>query len=351
MMQIAQIKIAQRTISVSNPTFVIAEIGVNHDGSTERALELVEIAARCGADAVKLQIFTATNLMHAQSQFAGYQQKQVTDADPSAMLRRFELSSQDLRRVVQAIRRRGMLPIATPFSLADVDVVADLDLPAIKIASPDLVNRPLLEKAATLGRPLIVSTGAATMDEIATTVGWMRETPLALLHCVSSYPTPTDQANLCWIGELSRRFALPVGYSDHTTEIISGSLAIAAGASIIEKHLTFDRSAPGPDHAVSADPDQFSQYIKLIRTAESLRGLPGKRVLDIEQDVRRVSRQSLVAARDLQPGQTLQQDDLIVQRPGTGISAADVSSAVGRRTARSIPRGTLLQWDMLADAA
>jgi N-acetylneuraminate synthase/N,N'-diacetyllegionaminate synthase len=353
MMQTAQIKIGQRIISVANPTFIIAEIGVNHDGSTERALELVEIAARCGADAVKLQIFTATNLMHAQSQFAGYQQKQVADADPSAMLRRYELSPPDLRRVVQAIRRRGMLPIATPFSLADVDVVADLDLPAIKIASPDLVNRPLLEKAAKLGRPLIVSTGAATTEEIATTVGWIREwsAPLALLHCISSYPTPTDQANLCWIGELSGRFGLPVGYSDHTTEIISGALAVAAGASIIEKHLTFDRSAAGPDHAASADPDQFAQYVRMIRTAESLRGLPGKRVLDIEQDIRRVSRQSLVAARDLQPGQTLRQDDLIVQRPGTGISAADLFSAVGRRTARPIPRGTLLQWDMLADAA
>ena len=350
-MQIAQLKIDQRIISVANPTFVIAEIGVNHDGSTEQALELVEIAACCGADAVKLQIFTATNLMHAQSQFAGYQQKQVTDADPSAMLRRFELSQPDLRRVVQAIRRRGMLPIATPFSLTDVDVVADLDLPAIKIASPDSVNRPLLEKAAELDRPLIVSTGAATMDEIATCVGWMREAPLALLHCISSYPTPTDQANLCWIGELSVRFDVPVGYSDHTTEIISGALAVAAGASIIEKHLTFDRSALGPDHAASADPDQFAQYVQLIRTAESLRGLPGKRVLDIEQDVRRVSRQSLVAARDLQPGQTLRQDDLIVQRPGTGISAADVFSAIGRQTARPIPRGTLLQWDMLADAA
>jgi N-acetylneuraminate synthase/N,N'-diacetyllegionaminate synthase len=350
-MQPAQIKIDQRIISATNPTFIIAEIGVNHDGSTERALELVDIAAHCGVDAVKLQIFTATNLMHAQSQFAGYQKKQVTDADPSAMLRRYELSPPDLRRVVQAIRRRGMLPIATPFSLADVDVVAALDLPAIKIASPDLVNRPLLQKAATLARPLIVSTGAATMDEIATSVGWMRQTPLALLHCISSYPTPTDQANLCWISELSNQFALPVGYSDHTTEIISGSLAVAAGASIIEKHLTFDRSAPGPDHAASADPDQFAQYVQLIRTAESLRGVPGKRVLEIEQDVRRVSRQSLVAARDLQRGQTLRQDDFLVQRPGTGISAADVSSAVGRRTIRPIPRGTLLQWDMLADAA
>jgi N,N'-diacetyllegionaminate synthase len=347
----AHLNIDGRTISVAHRTLVIAEIGVNHDGSVERALELVNIAAHCGADAVKLQIFTAEQLMHGSSEFAGYQAKQVDDADPAAMLRRYELGAAELRRVVSAIRRQGMLPIATPFSLSDVDVVEELDLPAIKIASPDVVNRPLLEKAATLGRPLIVSTGAATMEEIDVTVGWMRAAPLALLHCVSSYPTPSEQANLCWIGELAEQFGRVVGYSDHTTEIISGSLAVGAGASIIEKHLTYDRNAAGPDHAASADAKQFAEYVRLIRAAETLRGLPGKRVLEIERDVRRVSRQSLVAARDMRIGEKLCRQDLIVQRPGIGISAADVGAAVGRQIVRPVRRGTLLQWDMLADAA
>ncbi len=347
----AEIQIDGRTIGVGNPTLVIAEIGVNHDGSVERALELVEIAAKCGADAVKLQIFTASQLMHSASEFAGYQAKSVSDADPAAMLRRYELPIADLRRIVREIRQRGMIPIATPFSLADVDVVAELDLPAIKIASPDVVNRPLLVKGAGLGRPLIVSTGAATIEEIATSVGWLRGARVALLHCVSSYPTPTEQANLCWIGELAERFGVVVGYSDHTTEMISGALAVAAGASIIEKHLTFDRSAVGPDHEASADPEQFAEYVRLIRLAESLRGAAGKKVLEIERDVRRVSRQSLVAAKDLQPGKMLRQEDLIVQRPGVGISAADVGSAVGRKIVRPVKSGMLLQWDMLADAA
>jgi N,N'-diacetyllegionaminate synthase len=347
----AFLQIDGRNIGGANRTLVIAEIGVNHDGSAERALELVEIAARCGADAVKLQIFTAAQLMHSASEFAGYQAKSVSDADPAAMLRRYELPLADLRRIVGAIRKNGMLAIATPFSLSDVDVVAELDLPAIKIASPDVVNRPLLEKGARLGRPLIVSTGAATMEEIATSVGWLRGARVALLHCVSSYPTPTEQANLCWIAELAERFGVVVGYSDHTTEIISGALAVAAGASIIEKHLTFDRTAVGPDHEASADPEQFAEYVRLIRLAESLRGAAGKKVLEIERDVRRVSRQSLVAARDLQTGEKLQSQDLIVQRPGVGISAADVGSAVGRKIVRPVKSGMLLQWDMLADAA
>jgi N,N'-diacetyllegionaminate synthase len=347
------LRIADRPIGPEHRTLVIAEIGVNHDGSVRRALELVELAAACGADAVKLQLFSASTLMHASSQFATYQEDRVDDADPVAMLRRYELSPSDVREVVAAILKRGLLPIATPFSPSDVDVVSELHLPAVKVASPDLVNRPLLERVARLNVPLIASTGAATMDEIETTCGWLRgwRSAFALLHCVSSYPTPADQANLCWIGEMSARFEVPVGFSDHTTETMAGALAVAAGATIIEKHLTYNRKAKGPDHSASADPEQFAAYVRMIRQAEVLRGAPGKRVLDVEQDVRRVSRQSLVALRDLQPGEKLTAADVTVQRPGTGISAADVTAAVGRRIARPVQRGTMLQWDMLADAA
>jgi sialic acid synthase SpsE len=335
------------------PVLVIAEIGVNHDGSLKRALDLVDIAAACGADAVKLQLFRADTLMHASSQFAGYQHERVTDADPTAMLRRFELGAADVREVVAAIRRRGLLPIATPFSPADVDVIAKVKLPAVKIASPDLVNYPLLARAAKLSVPLIISTGAATMEEVAQTCAWLREwrATAALLHCVSSYPTPAAQANLCWIAEMSQRFGLPMGYSDHTTEIMAGALAVAAGAVIIEKHLTYDRAAEGPDHSASADRKQFTEYVRLVRQAQLLRGAAGKRVLDVEQDVRRVSRQSLVAMRDVPVGEILNDDDLTVQRPGTGIAAAHVAAVVGRRAARKIPRGAMLAWDMLADAA
>ena len=347
------LQIGERAVGEGNPAWVIAEIGVNHDGSLRRAMELVELAAACGADAVKLQVFTAAALMHGSSQFADYQQQRAVDSDPAAMLRRYELPSAQVQEIVASIRKHGMMPIATPFSPADVQTLADLNLPAVKIASPDLVNRPLLGRAMELGVPMIVSTGAATMDEVAMACGWLREwgSSFALLHCVSSYPTPPDQANLCWIAELAQRFAVPVGFSDHTNQLMAGALAVASGARIIEKHLTYDRSAKGPDHAASCDPEQFAQYVQAIRLCETMRGLPGKRVLEIEQDVRRVSRQSLVVIRDLQAGEMLFDRDLTVQRPGTGISAADVKAAVGRRTARAIASGTLLQWDMLADAA
>jgi sialic acid synthase SpsE len=346
--------IADRLIGPEEPTFVIAEIGVNHDGSIERAMELVDAAASCGADAVKLQIFRADALMHRSSEFAAYQEPQCEEADPAAMLRRYELGEEAVGQVVRAIADCGMVPLATPFSLGDVETIEKLRLPAVKIASPDLVNRPLLAKAARLGKPLLISTGAATIAEVDETAGWLASAgvPFALLHCVSSYPTRNGDAHLGWIGEMSRRYeGVPIGYSDHTTEAMAGALAVAAGACIVEKHLTYDRRAAGPDHAASADPAEFAEYVRLLRTAEHLRGKGGKRVLEVERDVRRVSRQSLVLARALRAGEALGDEDVIVQRPGTGIPAAEAERVMGKIVARPLAAGTLLQWDMLCDAA
>jgi len=348
-----RMRIGERTIGTGQPTVVIAEIGVNHDGCEKRALELVDAAADCGADAVKLQVFRAQRLMSDASQFAEYQKSRCEENDPVAMLRRYELPTASLRRIVRRIRERGMIPLATPFSLDDVGTIAELDLPAVKIASPDLVNRPLLSRAISVGKPLLISTGAATMDEVAAAVEWLRKSHMtfALLHCVSSYPAPAEQANLCWIGELAEWFSVPLGFSDHTTELSAGALAVMSGATIVEKHLTYDRGAAGPDHAASADLQQFAQYVQLIRTAERMRGMPGKRVLPIERDVRQVSRQSLVIRRDVREGDVIGEADLVVQRPGTGIPAAQFAAAVGRRVRRRIKAGTLLQWEMLSDAA
>lgn len=345
-------RIDGREIGSAGSTFVIAEIGVNHDGSLERALDLVRIAKQCGADAVKLQIFRADQLMHASSVFAEYQEQQCEQSNPIEMLRQYELGAQAIQTLIEAICATGMLPLATPFSLGDVETIERFKLPAIKIASPDLVNLPLLQRTSKTGASLLVSTGASTLDEVHRSVHWLNSFggDFALLHCVSSYPTPTEQAHLSWIPQLAQ-FGVPVGYSDHTTEIAGGALAVAAGACIVEKHLTYDRNAAGPDHAASADPRQFAEYVKMIRLAEQMRGRGGKSVLPIERDVRTVSRQSLVLRRDIAANQSIDESDLIIQRPGTGISAADLSAAVGRRARQPLKAGTLLQWDMLSDAA
>jgi N-acetylneuraminate synthase/N,N'-diacetyllegionaminate synthase len=346
--------IGSRQIGAGQPAFVIAEIGVNHDGKLANALQLVREARRAGADAVKIQLFSADALMHAeQAQFAAYQSTRVKAESAVHMLRRYELRPLEIATLVESIRAADMVPLATPFSLADVHTIASLDLPAVKIASPDLVNRPLIAAAAKLRRPMLVSTGAATMDEVSQCVAWLRElrAEFVLLHCVSSYPAPDEQANLRWINELAERFLVPVGYSDHTTQPLAGAFAVAGGACVVEKHLTYDRFAEGPDHAASADPRQFADYVSAIRLAERLAGKGGKRVLPIERDVRSVSRQSVVLCRDLSEGEEIAEADVVFQRPGTGIPAAQLAALVGKRVRQTLRAGTLLQWHMLADVA
>jgi N-acetylneuraminate synthase/N,N'-diacetyllegionaminate synthase len=347
------IQIGEHRVGVGGNTLIVAEIGVNHDGKIDRALELVQIAGECGADAVKLQIFQAEMLMHQSVSFAAYQEDSTEDDSPQEMLKRYELNDQDLSHLVDAIRGAGMLPLATPFSTRDVLRIEALALPAIKIASPDVVNWPLLRAASASGLPLLVSTGASNINEISSSIAWLRGwgATFALLHCTSCYPTPFIEANLCWISELKQRFDVPIGFSDHTTDNISGSLAVAAGACIVEKHLTYDRNAPGPDHSASADPEQFAQYVRLIRLADRMMGKPGKHVLDIEKDVRSVSRQSVVAARDLRPGQVIREEDLIVQRPGTGIPASALPFLVGKRATIMIHGGEMISWKTVCDAA
>jgi sialic acid synthase SpsE len=344
-----KLKLGGKLIGPGAPVLVIAEIGVNHDGSVERAIELVNIAADCGADAVKLQVFDAERLLHRSCQLAAYQERSGAPSDPAEMLKKYQLSSPGLQKISQHIRDRGLLPIATPFSPTDIPTIEQLNLAAVKIASPDLVNRVLLRVAAKLSLPLLLSSGGATLSEIDETVGWLREweSPFALLHCVSSYPAEAADANLAWIGELSERYDVPIGYSDHTIDTLGGGLAVAAGATFVERHVTYDCSAPGPDHAASSDPAAFAQYVRLIRQAHTMLGTRGKRVLPCEQDVRAVSRQSLVLQRNVGAGRIIGRDDLTAQRPGTGISAARIEEILGKRATRDLPAGSMLTWEMV----
>lgn len=337
-----------RTIGPGRPTFVIAEIGVNHDGSVERALELVSRARDAGADALKLQLFSADRLVAPGAKLAEYQSG-VGAIDQADLLRRYELTCDDVERIVDRARIVGLVPIATPFSPEDVYVIEQLDIPLLKIASPDCVNKVLLDRAARSRRPMIVSTGAATIDEIEMCCTWLdtRQVEFALMHCVSSYPTPTDQAQLGWIRSLSERFDRVVGYSDHTRELFAGALAVASGASIVEKHLTWNRFASGPDHAASADPVQFRIYVDAVRQAQSMIGVGTKRPLEIEADVRRLSRQSLTAARKIHPHTRIELSDLTTRRPGSGICASRVEEIVGARSKRTIEAGEEIQPTML----
>jgi N-acetylneuraminate synthase/N,N'-diacetyllegionaminate synthase len=335
---------------------VVAEIGVNHDGDVVRGLELVEMAHRAGADAVKLQVFRADRLVERGAEAAGYQREAIGATDQHAMLLRYELGDEDVEQLVQAIRSRGMMAVATPFSPEDVVRIERLNLAAIKIASPDLVNRLLLLRCASLGKPLWISTGAATATEIERTGRWLREwnVDAVMLHCVSSYPTPAHEARLGWMDEIARLGLCRVGYSDHTNDELAGALAVMGGARVVEKHLTWDRRAPGPDHAASFDEKQFASYVRLIRRAETLRGpatgpveASGRHVLEIEKDVRRLSRQSLVLVRAKRVGEVIEIGDLSTRRPGDGIGAEYADRVMGKRMTRDAPAGARLIESMI----
>ncbi|MCC7191597.1 MAG: N-acetylneuraminate synthase family protein [Phycisphaeraceae bacterium] len=322
---------------------VIAEIGVNHDGNVTKALELVRSAVRAGADAVKFQLFDPRHLLSNQSRLAVYQESSATDV--FTMLDRLKLSLRDMLTVRAAARNAGIAFIVTPFSLEDFDALRQLDVDAVKIASPDAVNNPLLELTASLGRPMIVSTGTAELDELEFVAELVRDRPSCLMQCISSYPTPTNDAGLGGISVLSHRFGLPTGYSDHTTNVVTGALAVAAGACVIEKHLTYDPTASGPDHAASFDGESFYEYVSLIRQAAMMHGPANKAPHAVEADVRSASRQSLCIKHDLPAGHVLTRNDLTIKRPGTGIPAAHFNRVLGRKLIRAVKANDLLTAD------
>jgi len=319
---------------------VIAEIGVNHDGNVDRAIELIHQAKRAGANAVKFQLFDPRHLLSAQAVLADYQKQ--SDDDVFQMLDRLKLSADNLLKLRAEARRIGVHFIVTPFSLENVELLRDLHVDAVKIASPDVVNLPLVKMTAMLGKPMIVSTGAADLEELAPCVEIIRDRPAALLHCVSSYPTPVEDASLGAIGAIASRYAMPVGYSDHTCDMTIGALAVAAGACVMEKHLTWNRSAAGPDHAASFDADQFALYVDMIRSAARMIGPRAKEVRGVEREVRQICRQSVCIKRDLNPGYRLRRDDLTVKRPGSGIPAAAMEDVIGRKLARPVKANQLL---------
>ena len=319
--------------------WVIAEIGVNHDGEVERALELVAAAAAAGADAIKLQHFRPERLLSSQAGLATYQKSSERDA--ASMLSRLTLTMDEIASVRDEARRRGLAVVATPFSLEDVTELGELGLDAVKIASPDVVNLPLLDAAAALGLPMLVSTGAASLDEVAPAAVVLHghAAPAALLQCVSSYPTPDEEAALSGIGVLADEFRLPVGYSDHTTSTHTGAMAVAAGACVLEKHLTYDRGASGPDHAASLDPPGLAEYVMETRWAQAVMGPWAKRVHESEAEVRRLCRQSLYAVRPLRRGDTLRREDVTIRRPQHGLPAGDLERALGCTLATDVMQG------------
>ncbi len=331
------------------PCAVIAEVGVNHDGDPELAHQLIDVAAAAGADYVKFQTFRTDAVLAADAPVAAYQRSTGATTQQD-LVRRLELPVAVWAELAAHATEAGVTFISTPFDTGSADLLEEIGAPLFKVPSGELTNLGLLRDLARRGRPLLVSTGMSTLDEVATALDAVAAAPeVSLLHCVSAYPAPVEQANLRAIVTMRERFGVPVGWSDHTEGSLTALGAVALGASVLEKHITLDRTRPGPDHAASADPDGFAAYVRDVRALEAALGDGVKRAMPVEADVRSVARRSWHARRDLAPGTTLAPDDVIALRPGTGI--APTIELAGRTVARPVAAGAALAPDDLTDLA
>ncbi len=341
-----------REIGPGQPCFVIAEAGVNHNGSLERALQLVEAAHAAGADGVKFQLFRVEEQVSQTTPTAAYQQNQTGVGSMAEMARSYDLPWEAHRAIVEHCRKTGIRYMSSCFDSLAVDFLINiLHGECIKVGSGEITNYPLLAHMSRTGKPILLSTGMSTLADVAGAVEYIRaqgNSPLALFQCTSNYPADPATANLRAMQTLSLAFDVPVGFSDHTPGYTVAVAAVAMGASLVEKHFTVDKTLPGPDHAMSLDPGELREFVAAIRTAEAAMGNGVKQPHPSELDTLRVARRSLVAVRTIHAGEKLDERLVTLKRPATGIDPRLWEAVRGRAAAVEIPADTPITWDMLA---
>jgi N,N'-diacetyllegionaminate synthase len=333
---------------MSTPVTIIAEAGVNHNGSVETALRMIRVAAEAGADYIKFQSFRTGKLATAYAPKAAYQEKETgTGGSQFEMLRKLELDEEAHIRLMEEARRQGIRMISTPFDEESAEMLDRLGVDLFKVGSGDLTNTLLLRKLASFGKPVILSTGMADMQEIGQAIDILKNAglpshSLTLLHASTEYPAPYGEVNLLAMKTMEEAFGLPVGYSDHTGGIEVSIAAVALGARVIEKHFTLDRTMEGPDHKASLEPDELSALARAIRHIEQALGTPEKKPGDGELKNRAAARKSIVAARPIQKGEKFTNDNLTVKRPGTGISPLRWDEIIGTFASRDYQEDELI---------
>lgn len=330
-------------------TLIIAEAGVNHNGDLDIARKLIDVAAEAGADLIKFQTFSANRMAAAHARKADYQ-SHTTDAGESQrdMLHRLELSRDMHETLIAHSRARGIRFFSTAFDIESIDLLMDLGQDLMKIPSGEITNLPYLRRVGRYGKPVILSTGMATLGEIEAALGVLEEagTPrdrVTLLHCTTEYPAPMAEVNLRAMVTMGETFGVPVGYSDHTKGIEMAIAAVALGATVIEKHVTLDRTMLGPDHQASLEPDELEAMVAAIRHVEQALGDGIKRPSASEVKNRPVARKSLVAARAIRRGELFNETNLAVKRPGTGLSPMLWDEVLGRKSPRDFAADELIE--------
>lgn len=322
-------QIANRTIGAGHPCFIIAEAGLNHNGSPELAAKLIEKAAECGADAVKFQTYTTAELFPPDHPDYSKFEKHVFTRDT-------------YKRLIRHAETQKIIFLSTPFDEASADLLESLGLPAFKVGSGELTHLQFLKYLAAKRKSIILSTGMATFDQVEQAVKTIQtnsEAPLSLLHCVSAYPCPIEEANIRRITTLIEQFQIPIGYSDHTETDTAAIAAVSRGACIIEKHFTLSHHLPGWDHHFSYDPDQMKRFIHAVRETESALGSSDKKLTLSELPIQEIARRSIYARIPIKAGDVLTKENLIVRRPVGPLSADQYERVLGKKAARDIAEG------------
>lgn len=345
-----QITIAGRPIGPGHPAYIIAELSANHNHDIDQALRLIEAAKEAGADAIKLQTYTADTLTIDSDK--EYFRIKGTIWEGKNLYKLYGEAYTPWEWHAQLKRAADNLRVhlfSTPFDPTAVDFLADLDVPAFKIASFEMVDLPLIAKIAAAGRPIIMSTGMSTLAEVDEAVQAVRAAggeELALLKCTSAYPSPPEAMNLRTIPHMAAAFDVPVGLSDHTLGVAVPVVAVSLGACIIEKHFTLSRAVPGPDSSFSLEPHEFRQMVDEVRVAEQALGAVSYAVTEAEAPSR-AFRRSLFVVQDVRAGEPFTPENVRSIRPGHGLAPKFLPEVLGRRAARDVERGTPLSWELL----
>jgi len=344
------VQIGDRLVGPGEPCFIIAEAGVNHNGDMRLAHQLIDAAAEAGADAVKFQSFVTEEIITPDAPKAAYQVETTGESGSQyEMLKALELSSDQQAELKAHCEQSGILYLCTPYETMSVDMLDRMGVDASKIASADITNIPFLRYVANKGRPVILSTGMATLCEVEQAVDTLRNGGLndkiVLLHCTTQYPAPLNEANLRAISTMQRAFGCPVGFSDHTPGVGASPWAVAVGACMIEKHFTLDRNMPGPDHRASLEPNELAALVRAVHDVEAALGDGVKRPMPSELPNKPRMRKSLVARRTIHAGDTITPDVLTCKRPGDGLAPMWFDRVAGRRAAVEIPMNGVLTLD------
>ena len=340
-----KVKIANKWVGDGYPCFIIAEAGSNHDRKLPQAKKLIDIAKKAGADAVKFQIYSAETLYSRALKALPSEREK-----PFNVIKRIEMPRKWISMLADYARKQGLIFLSTPFDKEAVDQLNSF-VPAFKWASPELIDRPLLEYAAKKGKPLIISTGFYGGKEISEAVRWVWKTgnnKIILLHCTGLYPTLPKEVNLKVIPILKKKFHIPIGLSDHTLDAVTPAVAVALGANVIEKHFTLNRKLEGPDHAFALESRELKEMVNNIRNIEKGLGSGGKKPVEREIKKEKLIRRGIVATKDLKRGEKITPDDIVTKRVGEGaILPKDFYKILGKKLSKDVKRDQKIIWKMI----